>query len=148
MEVKIMRSAIEILDAALQQAATLRPKAGGFPYLAETLRRAGITRNRWTLPACQSLYVGSNGAVVVPGTPLITGAAEVPRLDREALIRALRTDQAGESTFPEFLMASWLAGVVQFEVDFAERTVTYTGCYGDIYMETYPAVSIDDMQPA
>ena len=27
-----------------------RPKAGGFPYLAETLRRAGVTRNIWSLP--------------------------------------------------------------------------------------------------
>jgi uncharacterized protein YbcV (DUF1398 family) len=28
-----------------------RPKVGGFPYLAETLRRAGVTRNLWYLPA-------------------------------------------------------------------------------------------------
>jgi uncharacterized protein YbcV (DUF1398 family) len=26
-------------------------------YLAETLRRAGVTRNLWFLPACQSLYI-------------------------------------------------------------------------------------------
>ena len=30
------------------------------------------------------------------------GTADVPRFDREALIRALRADQAGQSTFPEF----------------------------------------------
>jgi uncharacterized protein YbcV (DUF1398 family) len=75
-------------------------------------------------------------------TPLITGTADVPAFDREALIRALRTDQAGEGTFPEFLAASWRAGVVRYEVDFAGRTVTYVGCNGEEYIEAYPSVGI------
>jgi uncharacterized protein YbcV (DUF1398 family) len=66
----------------------------------------------------------------------------VPRFDREALIRAIRTDQAGESSFPEFLEATWLAGVVGYDVDFAARTVRYYGCEGDEYVEAYPAVEI------
>ena len=53
-----MSKAINILQAAMQQRAMAgRPKVGGFPYLAETLRRAGVTRNLWYLPACQSLYL-------------------------------------------------------------------------------------------
>ncbi|HEX4230247.1 MAG TPA: DUF1398 family protein [Bryobacteraceae bacterium] len=55
---------------------------------------------------------------------------------------ALRTDQAGESTFPEFLAASWHAGVVRYDVDFSRRVVTYYGCNGDEYAEQYPAVEI------
>lgn len=43
------------------------------------------------------------------GAPLVSGIADVPTFDQVALIKALRTDQAGESTFPEFLAASWLA---------------------------------------
>jgi len=46
-----MSKAIENLDAAQRQAMAIRPKVGGFPYLAETLRRAGVTRNFWFLPA-------------------------------------------------------------------------------------------------
>jgi uncharacterized protein YbcV (DUF1398 family) len=42
-----MSKAIENLQAAQQQAMAGRPQAGGFPYLAETLRRAGVTRNLW-----------------------------------------------------------------------------------------------------
>jgi uncharacterized protein YbcV (DUF1398 family) len=68
---------------------------------------------------------------------------DVPGFDREALIKALRIDQAGESTFPEFLAASWRAGVVRYEVDFVGRTVTYLGCNGEEYIETYPAVQIE-----
>ena len=51
-----MSKAIENLEAAFQQTMAIRPKVGGFPYLAETLRLAGVTRNLWFLPACQSLY--------------------------------------------------------------------------------------------
>ncbi len=119
-----------------------RPKVGGFPYLAETLRRAGVTRNRWSLPACQSVYWTEKGTVVVQGTPLISGIADVPRFNRDALIAALRTDQRGESTFPEFLMATWNAGVVSYDVDLSARTCTYYGAGGENYVESYPAADV------
>lgn len=138
-----MSKAIENLQAAQHRAVAGRPKVGGFPYLAETLRRAGVTRNQWFLPACQSLYVTHEGPVVTQGTPLLSGMADVPRFNREALIAALRTDQAGNSTFPEFLIGCWRAGVVRYDVDFIARTCTYYGCEDEKYVEEYPAVSID-----
>ncbi len=137
-----MSEAVENLQAAMQRAAAGRPKVGGFPYLAETLRGAGVTRNVWSLPACQSLFLTEKGPVVMQGPPLVSGAADVPPFDREALIKALRTDQAGESSFPEFLEATWRAGVVRYDVDFAARTVTYQGCKGEEYVEAYPAVEV------
>jgi uncharacterized protein YbcV (DUF1398 family) len=137
-----MSKAIETLQAAQQKAMAIRPKVGGFPYLAETLKQAGVTSNRWTLPACQSVYLTNDGPVVMQGTPLVEGAADVPGFDEDALIKALRTDQAGESTFPEFLLAAWRAGVVSYDVDFLERKVTYNGCHGESYVETYPGVEI------
>ena len=138
-----MSKAIDNLQAAQRRAIAVRPKVGGFPYLAEVLRRAGVTKNLWFLPSCQSLYLTSEGPVVVLGTPLVSGATDVPAFDRDALIRALRTDQAGESTFPEFLAATWHSGVVRYDVDFAARNVAYYGCNGEAYIEAYPAVEID-----
>ena len=137
-----MSTAIENLESAQQRAMAGRPKIGGFPYLAETLRRAGVTRNIWSLPSCQSLYLTGKGPVVVQGSPLVTGMADVPSFSREALIAALRTDQAGNSTFPEFLMATWRAGVVKYDVDFAARTCTYYGVGEEKYIESYPAVEV------
>jgi uncharacterized protein YbcV (DUF1398 family) len=137
-----MSNAISNLRAAQQRALAGRPKAGGFPYLAETLRLAGVTRNVWFLPACESLYLTQDGPVVIPGTPLVDGAVDVPRFDQQALIVALRRDQAGNSTFPEFLAASWRAGIIRYEVDFAERVVTYYGCNGESYLEQYTAVEV------
>lgn len=138
-----MSKAMEILKVAQERAMAGRPKVGGFPYLAETLRRAGVTRNLWFLPACQSLYLTNEGPVVIQGTPLESGMIDVPPFNRDALIVALRTDQAGKSTFPEFLAASWRAGVVRYDVDFAARSVSYYGANGEEYVELYPAVDIN-----
>jgi uncharacterized protein YbcV (DUF1398 family) len=138
-----MSKAIENLQAALQRGMAGRPKTGGFPYLAETLRRAGVKRNLWYLPACQSMYLTEQGPVVMLGTVLCPSAADVPPFNREALITALRIDQAGNSTFPEFLAASWRAGVVHYDVDFLARTVAYYGCKAEEYIEDYPAVEVE-----
>jgi uncharacterized protein YbcV (DUF1398 family) len=137
-----MSKAIENLQAALKQAMAGRPQIGGFPYLAETLRRAGVTRNLWYLPACQSLYLTEDGPVVILGTPLSSGTVDVPPFNRGALIAALRIDQAGKSTFPEFLEASWRAGVVRYDVGVMARKVAYYGCNGEEYIEDYPAVDV------
>ena len=55
-----MSKAIENLQGAQKRAIAVRPKVGGFPYLAETFRQAGITRNFWFLPACQSLFLSKD----------------------------------------------------------------------------------------
>jgi uncharacterized protein YbcV (DUF1398 family) len=138
-----MSKAIEILQAAQQRAMAGRPRVGGFPYLAETLRRAGVTRNLWSLPACQSLYLTNEGPVLTQSTPLVSGTVDVPPFDRDALIKALRTDQAGNSTFPEFLEATWRAGVIRYDVDFLARTVAYYGCNGEEYIENYPPAKVE-----
>jgi uncharacterized protein YbcV (DUF1398 family) len=137
-----MSKAIESLEAAQKRAMAIRPKVGGFPYLAETLRRAGVTRNTWTLPACQALYLTTDGPVAMFGAPLALGTTDVPAFNRDGLIQALRVDQAGESTFPEFLDSSWRSGVIRFDVDFEARTVSYYGANGEQYVEAYPAVEI------
>ena len=46
-----LSKAIENLQAAQKQAVAIRSKVGGFPYLAETLWRAAVTRNVWSPPA-------------------------------------------------------------------------------------------------
>jgi uncharacterized protein YbcV (DUF1398 family) len=137
-----MSSTIDTLLAAQQQAMAVRPKIGGFPYLAAVLRQAGVRRNRWSLPSCQSVYVMQSGSVVQQGQPLVTGTVDVAPFDEAALVKAIRTDQAGESTFPEFLQAAWQAGVTWYEVDFDARTVTYGGADGESYLEAYPAVVV------
>lgn len=137
-----MSNAMDNLLAAQNLAMASRPKIGGFPFMAEVFRRAGITRNLWSLPSCQSVFLTKFGTVVIQEQPLIAGIADVPKFNREALIKALRLDQAGDSSFPEFLKASWEAGVVGYDVDFELRRVTYLGALGECYTEEYPAVTL------
>ena len=128
-----MTNITQKLLASQKQAMALSPTIGGFPVLAEVLRQSGIKINRWSLPSCQSIYQMEDGAVVQQGTPLINDTQE---------IMAIRTDQQGQSTFPEFLQAIWNAGVIGYDVDFLARNVNYYGVNGESYLEEYPAVEI------
>lgn len=136
-----MKIADQLIEAQ-KFAMSIRPKIGGFPVLAEVLRQAGVRMNRWTLPSCQAVYIMKDGAVVQQATPLVTGAHEISRFDREAVIKALRTDQEGRSTFAEFLQSAWEGGVIGYDVDFIGRKVTYYGVNGESYLEEYPAVDL------
>jgi uncharacterized protein YbcV (DUF1398 family) len=137
-----MSTITDTIQNAQLRAAEIRPKVGGFPVLAEVLRQAGIHRNAWTLPAGQIVYVTDAGAVVEPATPLISAISDVPAFDRDALIDALRADQAGHTTLPQFLAAIWSAGVTGYVVDLEQRAVTYRGIDNATYVERYPAVEI------
>jgi uncharacterized protein YbcV (DUF1398 family) len=141
-EIVFMSKAIENLEAAQKRAMAIRPKVGGFPYRAESLLQAGVIRTLWDLPSCQSIYLIQEGPVVTQGAPLVSGTADVPAFDQAAQMKALRTDQAGASTFHKVLAASWQAGVVRYDVDFAPRTVAYYGCNEERYIESYPAVDL------
>jgi uncharacterized protein YbcV (DUF1398 family) len=140
-----MTNAQDRLQAAMKYAIANRPKVGGFPFLAECLRQAGVEKNNWALPGGQSIYVMKDGVVVNQGAPLVSGMVEVPVFDSEALVFAIRTDQAGQSTFPEFLAAAFGAGVVGYDVDFSTRTVTYYGARGEEYVEAYEVVEVGEI---
>ena len=127
----------ERLQSAMKYAFENRPAVDGFPFLAECLRKAGVEKNIWSLPSTQSIYVMNDGVVVQQGTPLVTGMTSVPVFNKDAFITALRADQASTTTFPQFLQASWDAGVVGYEVDFIKQTVTYKGARGEMYVESY-----------
>ncbi|MEU1201569.1 DUF1398 family protein [Streptomyces sp. NPDC005813] len=137
-----MTTAISTLQSALERAAAIRPEVGGFPYLAESLRQAGVLRCTMAVPSNAMLYLTDAGPIAVQGEPLITGMADVAPFDRQGLVAALRADQAGETAFPEFLQGCWQAGVVRYDVDLGARTCTYYGADGDSYTESYPAVEI------
>lgn len=98
-----------------------RPKVGGFPFLAECMRLAGIQKNIWHLPGCTSIYIMKDGSLVQQGEPLVSGATEIPVFNEELLVSA-----------------------VGYEVDLEERKVSYFGLCGEKYVESYPKVEINN----
>ncbi len=121
-----------------------RPKVGGFPYLAEALRSAGVTTIHCMVPSMATVYVMPTGNVLQQGPPQVDGLVDVAAFDADALVIALRADQAGKSTYPEFMAAAWRAGVVTYDVDLTARTCTYCSATGEQYVEDYPAVDLPD----
>ena len=137
-----MLSLVETIVEAQARGARIRPRVGGFPHLAEVLRQAGVERIHCNVPAMSTVYVTAGGEVVQQGTPQVSGTAAIAPFDEGALIAALRTDQAGESTYPEFMAGAWRAGVVTYDIDLAGRTCTYRSAAGAQYVEQYPAVEL------
>jgi uncharacterized protein YbcV (DUF1398 family) len=136
---------ISRVTAARERGARLRPAVGGFPVLAESLRSGGIDIVHCDVASMTTLYRTRYGAAVDQQPPLVKGIASVADFDRDAVVAAIRRDQRGESTYPEFMADIWRAGVVTYDIDLAARTCTYRGLdtVVDVYVEDYPAVTLD-----
>lgn len=135
----------ERIGAALETAGRVRPRVGGFPYLAEALRVAGVRTVHIDVAGCTTVYRFTDGAAISRGEPLTGGLSSVAAFDADALVAALRRDQAGDSTYREFMVSTWAAGVVDYDVDLSARTCTYRGALdGDVYVESYAAVDLPD----
>lgn len=137
-----MTELAERIGKAQAEAARMRPKAGGFPYLAEVLRRAGVERVLVTVPSMTTAYVTAEGTLVQQGEPQASGAIDLPAFAEHALVAAIRADQQGLSTYPAFMAATWAAGVLTYEVDLHERTCTYRGAGNEAYVEAYALVEL------
>ena len=138
-------SLVEKIAAAQAHGTEIRPTVGGFPYLAESLRLAGVTRIDVTVPSWTTVLTTAEGSVIQQGTPMTEGATEVPPFDEDAFVAGLRADQEGRIDFPEWMATTWRAGVLWYEVDLDARTCTYRSPAGDTYVEDYPAIDISSL---
>ena len=103
-----MTTIIETIDAAAAHGAAVRPKIAGFPFIAEALRAAGVTKYLFDVPSATVIYVTDDGVVIRPGQLIRTEKTVIPPFDSGKVVAAIRTDQRGESTFPEFVEESFL----------------------------------------
>ena len=101
-----------------------------------------MSRNRWLSCISRDSTTIRYKAQSLVITPLISGTQEIPSFNHDKVISAIRTDQQGLTTFPEFLQAIWNAGVISYDVDFIARTVTYYGINGENYIEDYPGIDV------
>lgn len=135
---------IATVQTAVARGMAARPKIGGFPHLAEALRQAGVRSYHFDVASASVTYVTDAGIVLQPGHLLRDDWTAIGAFDEATLIAAIRADQQGASTFPEFVEASFRAGVVRYVVDTGTRTCTYLGLRGERYVEDYPAVELAD----
>lgn len=105
-------------------------------------RQARVRTNAFDVACGSALYRTDADAVVQYGTRLRTGTAAVAPFGPDALVEAIRADQAGETTFPEFFESIGNAGVVRYDVDPEAPTCTYQGANRGSNVERYPAVGL------
>jgi uncharacterized protein YbcV (DUF1398 family) len=132
---------IETVQQARRRGMAARPRINGFPYYAEALRASGISAVETSIAAGGSVYHLADGAVAESFDPVVAPVSVVPDWNERALVAAIRADQGGRTSFPEFLRDAWEAGVIHFRVDLDDRTCTYFGTAGNRYLESYPAVA-------
>lgn len=132
----------ERIEKAYKWAMANRPKVNGYPYLAEALRQAGVTRYVYNLPSNQCIFFTKDGHVSSQHESHTSGMNDVPRFNQEAFVSLLRANQAGNGTFAEFLKGAWENGVISYEAHLVARKVTYYGAEGESYVEDYPAVEV------
>ncbi|MFT4063987.1 hypothetical protein [Paraburkholderia sp.] len=56
----------------------------------------------------------------------------------------MRADQAGQTTFPEFLLGARIASVLRYDVGLIRRCAGYFGCDGESCVESYPEVTVQN----
>jgi uncharacterized protein YbcV (DUF1398 family) len=137
-----MSTAVATIEAALERGAVIRPAVGGFPYLAASLREAGVSNVRVAVPSNAFVYLTADGSVLIQRAPIAAGVVDVAPFDEGAVVAAIRADQAGELAFPDFMAAIWAAGVLAYEVDLAASTCTYRGADGSAHVESFDVVQI------
>ncbi|HET6247854.1 MAG TPA: hypothetical protein VFE47_09160 [Tepidisphaeraceae bacterium] len=74
-----MSDAIENLTAAQRRAMAGRPRVGGFPYLAEVLRRAGVVSYEVDFIARTVTYYGLGEEKYVEAYPAVEALAAIDR---------------------------------------------------------------------
>ncbi len=138
-----MNTAKNKIKKAYKWAVANRPKVNGYPYLAEALRQASVTRYVYNFPSCQCIFFTAEGAVASKGEFLISELTEVSNFNKEAFLKVLRSSQQGDISFAEFLKGTWDAGVIYYEADLITRKVSYFGANGESYVEDYPLVEVN-----
>jgi uncharacterized protein YbcV (DUF1398 family) len=111
-----------------------------FPEVVASLARVGCEQYHADLRRQEKTYYMPDGANTVEVLPL--GPQRIaPAFSREAVVAALRTVQAKQISYVEFLKRIMDAGCVGYFVNIAGSRTIYLGRSGDMYVEDFSAVA-------
>lgn len=111
-----------------------------FPEVVAKLARAGCEQYHADLRRQEKTYYMPDGENVVEVLPL--GPQRIASVfSREAVAAALRTIQARQIGYVEFLKRIMDAGCVGYFVNIAGRRAIYLGPSGDMYVEDFSAAA-------
>jgi uncharacterized protein YbcV (DUF1398 family) len=119
------------------QVLALYTKAKSYPELAKGFLELGMLSYTVEVSSGICLYRFSEGKQVIHRSGAALRKVSVD-FSGQATINAIRNNQQGRSTYPQFMDEIASAGVLFYEATLTgERRVTYIGRYGD-YTEKIP----------
>ena len=86
----------------------------------------------------RNTYYTADGAAYDEPLPLKGGPAIAPQFDQHAVAASIKSIQAGEIGYAEFLRRIMRSGCSHYEVFIAGRKVMYFGRDGDFHTEHFP----------
>ena len=111
--------------------------AKNYPDLAARLINAGVLSYTVEVSSCIMLYRFANGVIHLSEKTDAPGAIEAA-FSEELTVKAIRDNQQGKTTFPQFMQGMAQAGVRFYEATLdANPRVTYIGI-GGYYTEIIP----------
>ncbi|HEY1765353.1 MAG TPA: nuclear transport factor 2 family protein [Opitutaceae bacterium] len=111
-----------------------------FPQVVRALGEAGAERYLSDLTLRETTYHAADGSHHRVAWPKGEALAVADPFDPDAIGAALRSAQAGEIAYPEFLRRIAGAGVVAYTVHLKGRQALYLGRQGNVYVEPFPPV--------
>lgn len=109
-----------------------------FPDAVVQLTEAGVVRYVVDLVRFERTLYGSDDETLQDDIALDPMLEVAPHFSEAGVKTALKTVQAGKSSYPEFLQQIMEAGVACYSVYINGRKVIYTGRDGDELVEPFP----------
>ncbi len=109
-----------------------------FPDAVARFTDAGVTRYVVDLIRFERTLYGSDDETLQDEIALDPMQEVAPRFSESGVKAALKTVQAGKSSYPEFLKQIMEAGVACYSVYINGRKAIYTGRDGDELVEPFP----------
>lgn len=125
------------IEAAIVKA---RQSEVTYPQFVELLSEAGVRTYHVDVPSHTVIYRNGEETHTEHGQPVVSEDARTPApFDDSGVKAAIAGNQQGKGDYLTFLRQIWASGVVEYDVDLGERTVSYRGVAGEAYVESIPA---------
>ena len=124
--------------AEIERAVKSAEALGDYPRAVTAMFEAGILGYRTDVRSHRLQYRSAEAEWLETGDEPVPAAAPEHPFDLDALKAALRAFGRGEVDYNGFLRALWEAGVPEYEVDLAQRTVAYRGKRGEMHIVHVP----------
>lgn len=109
-----------------------------YPVLARTLLESGVRSYHVDVATHTAVYRGDGDPFTIQGKAVAIPGEPPTAFQEEKVKAAILANQRREIDYEGFLQRIWQNGTIAYDVDLAERTVTYRGRDGEAYVERIP----------